>query len=79
MIDVDSKTLTVLFKAVVLGCFAWLLRDGYKRPTREEVTKEIETKIKAAEAVTDVEIKHLNDGVHEIKNDVKELLKRESK
>ena len=73
--ELGEKGITYVFKAIVLLLFGWLLRDSYKRPTREEVSQEIDKKISSAKEVTNEKIVNIKEDVTEIKGDVKELLR----
>lgn len=77
--ELGEKGITYIFKAIVLLLFGWLLRDSYKRPTREEVSQEIDKKIGAAKEVTNEKITNIKEDVTEIKSDVKTLLMRKGK
>lgn len=76
MIDFEGKTFALIFKMIILGCFGWLLRDSWKRPTREEMDSRIEDKIQSAKEVTNTKIDNIKEDVSEIKSDVKELMKK---
>ena len=77
--ELGEKGITYLFKAIVLLLFGWLLRDSYRRPTREEVSQEIDNKIGAQKEVTNEKITNIKEDVTEIKCDVKQLLMRKER